>query len=211
MSSNAIRFTRPLRSVVLAGTPAPQPPPPPPKPAVPPPAPKGASVEERIAEIQAAAYKQGFEEGMRQLQARLEEEKAARFNALDAALKKLQEGHESLISQVGRVLPRLVNEAVRRVLAGAELPADAVAKIIYELLTEAHPGTGAIEIILCERDFQLIKENEALMSRFTQNYPGITFVADRHLAPGDCVLKSKFGTIDGRMGTKLENLDEILQ
>ncbi len=210
MASNAIRFTRPLRSVVLAGTPVP----PVPKVAIPPPpppAPKGASLEERIAEVQALAYKQGFEEGVRQTQTKLEGEKAARFNALEAVLKKLNEGHESLISQVGHVMPRLVNEAVRRVLAGAELPAETVARIIYELLTEVHPGAGAIEIILCERDLQLMKENEALMNRFTQNYPGITFVADRHLAPGDCVLKSKFGTIDGRMGTKLENLDEILQ
>lgn len=207
MASNAIRFTHPLRGVVVAGTPAEkkiQPP-------VVPPAPKGASVEEKIAEAQALAYNRGFDEGVRQADARNAEEKAARYQSLEAVIKRLEQGHEELIEQMGRVMPRLVNEAVRRVLAGAELPAETIGAIINELLTEVHPGAGAIEIILSEQDHQLLCENEALVSRFTQNYPGITFAADRHLSRGDCILKSRFGTIDGRVAVKLENLDEILQ
>lgn len=206
MQSNQIRFSRPLRSVVLAGSV-------PVKKSAPvvPPLPVGASEQEKAAQAEALAYARGFEEATRQAAETQAEDKATRAKALDLLLKKLEGGHETLVTQVGRVLPKLVVEAVRRVLAGAELPSGTVVGIINELLGEVHPGSGALEILLNEHDLHLLKSDETLIANFAQSYPGITFAADRHLLPGDCLLRSRFGTIDGRVAAKMENLEELLQ
>jgi flagellar assembly protein FliH len=44
-----------------------------------------------------------------------------------------------------------------------------------------------------------------------QKYPGIKLTTDPELTPGDCVAKSRFGMIDARVLTKLQNVARSLK
>jgi flagellar assembly protein FliH len=44
-----------------------------------------------------------------------------------------------------------------------------------------------------------------------QKYPGIKMTADPELTPGDCLAKSRFGLIDARVLTKLQNVARSLK
>jgi flagellar assembly protein FliH len=52
---------------------------------------------------------------------------------------------------------------------------------------------------------------ENIDQEFEQKYPAIKFSADSELTPGDCLAKSRFGTIDARVFTKLQNMGRSLK
>jgi flagellar assembly protein FliH len=123
-------------------------------------------------------------------------------------LEGLAARHDALIGQFCEMLPGLVMEAARRVLATVEIDEKIVKNIVAELITEIHPGADGLEISLNERDLELI---EGVESMYDQKYPGICFISNRDLHPGDCIVRSRFGTLDGSIATKLDNVEALLQ
>lgn len=123
-------------------------------------------------------------------------------------LEKLAAGHEALVEEFCGMVPRMVMDGVRRILATVEFDETLIKNIVGEMISEMHPGTADVEVSLNERDlvfFETAEEN--LQSK----YPGIHFCADPDLQQGDCIIRSRFGTLDGTLATKLENLEGVLE
>ena len=59
-----------------------------------------------------------------------------------------------------------------------------------------------------ERDLKLM---ESYQPGLRDKYPQIEFRADSQLQPGDCMVTSRFGALDGRVATKLRSIDRLLQ
>lgn len=163
------------------------------------------------AQVEAAhkeGYQRGFEEASMLLQRQLLDQREDVLHLQQKTFSALAKHHETLIAQLGQALPNLTMEAIRRIIAGIEIDSGLVVQIVNELLSEIHPGPGALEVALSEHDLRLIAANE---ESFRSKYPGIHFTADADLRPGDCVVRSLFGTIDGRLATKLKTVEAMLQ
>jgi flagellar biosynthesis/type III secretory pathway protein FliH len=113
-----------------------------------------------------------------------------------------------LMEQLRLTLPELTVEAVRRVLANTEIDRDLVIQLVEELLAEISERRQPIEVSLSARDLQLIEGNDA---RFREKFPEIQFRLDVELEPGDCIVRSRHGEIDGRFSTKLKTLERALR
>ena len=57
-------------------------------------------------------------------------------------------------------------------------------------------------------DLELIAGYDA---GFREKHPEITFRANPDLRSGDCMVQCRFGTIDGRLATKLRALEGFLK
>lgn len=190
-SSNILKFSKKPRAILFEGK------------EVPLPLGKG--------EIE-AVRKEGYDRGLAEAAASYEEKLVEYRNGICDLQKKtleaLESQHEALIAQAAHALPALTMEAIRRVLTIVQIDAETVAGIVDEMLEQTNPGSGALELRLSERDLKLFEGNE---ERLAQKYPGISFTADPELQPGDCVVRSRFGLIDGRVATKLQNMEGLLQ
>ncbi|HET7511758.1 MAG TPA: FliH/SctL family protein, partial [Chthoniobacterales bacterium] len=85
---------------------------------------------------------------------------------------------------------------------------DLVIQLVEELLAEISERRQPIEVSLSARDLQLIEGNDA---RFREKFPEIQFRLDVELEPGDCIVRSRHGEIDGRFSTKLKTLERALR
>lgn len=186
-----IQFLQPPREVVLA-------------PATPEPSFSAADLEAARRE----AYQRGFEDASAMLETQLVEQREELVHLQQQTFQSVANQHESLIEQLRAALPDLTMETVRRVLAGVEPDRAAVTLFVNELLSEIAPGPGLIEISLSERDLQLIAGYEA---DFREKYPQLEFRLDAALRPGDCLLRSRFGALDGRLATKLKTVERFLR
>jgi flagellar assembly protein FliH len=65
-----------------------------------------------------------------------------------------------------------------------------------------------VELRLHPQDLALVRGVDAELE---QKYPGIKLTAAPELTPGDCVAKSRFGMIDARVLTKLQNVAKSLK
>jgi flagellar assembly protein FliH len=125
----------------------------------------------------------------------------------DGLLQKISTIEASLDVQLAAALPSLGVEIAKRLLAGYEPPAEVISGLCSEALEELYPERDNLELVLSPRDAALL---EALKPSWQQRYPGLRFTRDEALSPGDCQVRSRFGLIDARLGTKLSSLEASL-
>ena len=165
------------------------------------------SLEEHESACQ-EAYNRGFHEATEALTNQIAEQRAEVAQLQDAVFKNLAAQSETLTHEVSQILPDLILEITHRVLAGFKPDAETVRKTIAETLAEVAPGSTDVELRLHPKDLALVRGVDAELE---QKYPGIKLTADSELTPGDCVAKSRFGMIDARVLTKLQNVARSLK
>jgi flagellar biosynthesis/type III secretory pathway protein FliH len=154
------------------------------------------------------AYNRGFQEATDALTNQIAEQRLEVAQLQDAVFKNLATQSETLAHQVSNILPDLVMEITHRVLAGFKPDAETVRNTVAETLAEVAPGSTDVEVRLHPQDLALVQGVDAELD---QKYPGIKLTPDPELAPGDCLAKSRFGTIDARVLTKLHNVARSLK
>ena len=140
----------------------------------------------------AAAEQAGLFEQAREVLALAERERLARVRA-----------SESLIAE-------LAVKVARRLL-GREVAADAayVARVAQELIGEVDKARR-IEVRVCAGDFAAMLAERTSLERLLPQQTECAIVPDRSLAAGDVVIATEFGTVDGRMETRLGLLRQAL-
>jgi flagellar biosynthesis/type III secretory pathway protein FliH len=162
-------------------------------------------------ELEAArreGYQRGFEDASAMIETQLIEQREEVTHLQQRTFHSLASHHEDLIRQVRAAMPEMTMEIVRRVLGGMEPDKDAVLKIVDEVMHSISPGPEEVEVCLSERDLKLIESYEGALR---DKFPQIQFRADSQLQPGDCMVTSRFGALDGRVATKLRSVDRLLQ
>jgi flagellar biosynthesis/type III secretory pathway protein FliH len=154
------------------------------------------------------AYQRGFEDASAMIETQLVEQRQEVAHLQQKTLQSLANHNDSLVRQIRVAIPELTMEIVRRVLGGMQPDPDAVFRIVNEVLQGIAPGPETVEVSLNDHDLKLIENYQA---GFRDRYPQIEFRADPDLLPGDCIVTSRFGALDGRLATKLRSVDRLLQ
>jgi flagellar assembly protein FliH len=155
-----------------------------------------------------AAYQQGFEDASAFLNQQLVEQRGEVIRLQQGTFSAIAEQHAAQMDELRGILPELVVEMTRRLLCGLEPDCGRVERTIAEVLAEMVPGVRDVEIALHPSDLELLGHFDP---QFGDKYPGLRFIGDATLKVGDCMMRSRFGIVDGRLETKLENLSRSLQ
>ena len=153
------------------------------------------------------AYERGLEEARAASAAELTKLRADAKAVIDGAFSKITERHEYALTQIRALLPRLVSEATARVIAGVEVDGALVRSVVNDLLGDVTPGPDAVEVQLCPADLARV---EGFDQELRHKFPNIHLTENRELQPKDCVVKTRFGVLDGRVASKLKSVEGIL-
>jgi flagellar assembly protein FliH len=154
------------------------------------------------------AYHAGQEEAARLMERQMLEQRTELVRLSTETLAAIAAQHDALVRQIHEALPHLAIEATARVLAATTIDRDAVLRIVDDLLAEIAPGPEQIEVQLAPHDLEALGNSD---DRFREKYPAIAFRPNAELRPGDCQVRTRFGVIDGRLGTKLRALEGFFQ
>ena len=190
-SLSAIKVHAPLKALFLAGT-----------------KPLPTFTEEELAAAKREAYQRGSEEASRLIEGQMLEQRAEILHLQSETFAAVARQHAALVQQLRDVLPELAMEAVARILATTEIDREAVMRICRDLLCEIAPGREQVEVQLSPGDLGLIAGYE---EGFRERHPEIVFRADPELKPGDSIVRSRFGVVDGRLATKLRIVEGFLK
>lgn len=159
--------------------------------------------EGELAARDETAYRRGVDAARAQADQQMVELRADMQQLGDGVLQKLGNLEPLLVAQLRDALPGLALEIARRLLAGYEPPAEVVARLCEEALSELFPERENLELAVSVRDKALLEElNPSWLAR----YPGLRIRSEPALAPGDCQVRSRFGLTDARLQTKLAAL-----
>lgn len=153
------------------------------------------------------ARQRGADEAMALMERQTLELRTEVLHLQSRTFTELAAAHGAVVAQFRALLPKLVAEAASRVLAGTPLSQDTVLGIVGEMLRNIEPGSPDLDVRLAPADLELVAGYE---SDFREKHPAIIFRADAGLKPGDCIVQSRFGMLDGTVATKLQICKEAL-
>jgi flagellar assembly protein FliH len=153
------------------------------------------------------AYRRGVDGARAVADQQMVEFRADMENLSEGVLQKLGAIEPAMLAQLREALPGLAIEIARRLLAGFEPPPEIIERFCREALDQLFPEREGLELALCPRDAEQLNH---LSPDWLQRYPGLRVRTDASLAPGDCLVRSRFGLTDGRRQTKLTALEHSL-
>jgi flagellar assembly protein FliH len=155
----------------------------------------------------AAQVKEGYRQGGDAARAAADQQLVELRHEMEqlssGVLEKLAGVEALLLQELREALPGLAVEIARRLLAGYEPPPEIVERLCLDSLEQLFPEREGLELALCPRDAELL---QSINPAWLQRYPGLRTRSDPALAPGDCLVRSRFGLTDARQATKLAAL-----
>ncbi len=122
-------------------------------------------------------------------------------------IRRLSAAHDELVAQVRSALPALAVELGQRLLSGFVPPPELVEKLCREALDQLYPERQGLELVVGPRDAAVL---DRLLPAWRVHFPELKVTIDDTLAPGDCLVRSRFGVTDARASAKLDSLREEL-
>lgn len=171
-------------------------------------APPSAYTSDDLEAARKTAHRQGFEEASKAGDAKISAIKSDVAGIQTKTLDSISTRFEQAVGQMRAVLPLLVTEAAARLVSKVQFTPEVVSGIVEDLLQDVAPGSDLLEVQLCEEDLQKM---EQFQPQFRQKFPSIDFKVSPELLPGDCMVRTRFGVLDGRMETKLKSLESLLR
>lgn len=159
-----------------------------------------------------SAFTKGHQEAEAFAQRQIVEMRNEFLFVQETLFKRIEEQFQEVVSTVGRRVPDVVLAIVRRLWGGLELTPATVQKNLQDLMHEISPDGEQLEIVLGAEDLALLKESDKEAGEIggLAQHKDIVLVEDSSLQKGDCLIRSRFGTVDGRIETKLKKVEEEL-
>jgi len=163
--------------------------------------------EAELQDMREQYRREGAEDTRRFADAQMVEMRSEVQQLNESLFEALRQAETRLADQVRAALPGLAVEIGRRLLAGWEPPVEVVERICHEALDELFPETAGLELVISERDSELL---EKLNPGWLTEFSGLKITPDVNLHPGDCLVRSRFGVVDARGATRLHSLQDSL-
>ena len=153
------------------------------------------------------AHAKGAEESRRALETQIEKSREQAKVALEGAMAKVVDRHAEALSMMRSLVPSLVTEATARVVAGLVVDAEFVRRVVEDLLNDVAPGAENVEVQLCGEDVAKITGFD---QELRHKFPTLRVIENKDIKPGDCLVKTRFGVLDGRISSKLKAVEGLL-
>lgn len=170
------------------------------------------SVLAQFKEEAEAARELGRQRGLREgHQAGTEEAKqnfAAEFARVRSITDQLQQALVSGNPGVEDMAVEIAFEAVCKVLGNAAVTREGVQAMVHQAAAQVRSGERVV-VRLHAADLSLLREAGALETTLPAGSL-VSWVADKHVALGGCVIETDGGELDARLETQMERLRSVL-
>lgn len=162
---------------------------------------------DHLREREQAAYERGRRDGENSLREQLIGQRNEMGGVLNGVIESLRNTIPQLIQETESALIQLALESAQKIVADLPINAEMVEAIVREALRQVE-DTAEVTIQLHADDLALLQKHK---SEILQGSPGsgpLRFVGSSEVSRGGCLVQTRFGVIDARRETKLDQLRE---
>jgi len=161
------------------------------------------------AEREKAAYERGRHEGEIALREQLIAQRNEMAALLNGVIDSLQKTVPQLVHETESALIQLALESAQKIVAGMPVNPKLVESIVREALQQVE-DTAEVVIQLHPEDLALLQKHKSDVLKPPPNSKPLQFSSSAEVTRGGCLLRTRFGVIDARRETKLDQLREAL-
>jgi len=164
---------------------------------------------EHIDEREQSAFERGRREGERKLSEQLILQRNDMVQLQNGVLTGLRNALPQLIQESETALMNLALEAARKFVADMPIDKELMESVIRESLRQVE-DTAEVIIQLHPDDLALLRKyNAQILNGLPETGP-MKFIASAEVSRGGCLVQTRFGLVDARRETKLEQLQHTL-
>jgi flagellar assembly protein FliH len=165
--------------------------------------------EEHLREREEAAYENGRRDGERALSEQLLQQRNEMVELQNGVVNSLQRTLPQMVQETEFTLINLALESAQKIVAGMPVDFAMVEAVVREALKQVE-DTAEIVIQLHPDDLALLRKNESpLLSGLPETGP-LRFASASEVTRGGCIVQTRFGMLDARRETKMEQLRKTL-
>jgi len=156
-----------------------------------------------------AAYERGRRDGERQLSEQLLQQRTEIAALQQGVLSSLRQAVPQVIRETEQALMDLALEAVRKIIAGLPVSVEMVEAVVREAVAQVEDATE-ITIQLHPDDLALLRKQNSSALSSQPDGSSLRFIGSKEVTRGGALVQTRFGLIDARRETKLEQIEETL-
>ncbi|MBC8095352.1 MAG: hypothetical protein H7Y43_06045 [Akkermansiaceae bacterium] len=190
-SYKAITLTTPLRDVCLVSS--------------------SVRVEEEVRQLEAvqSAYERGRLEGQKSLSEQLVQQRVEMLELQQGVLTSLRNAVPQLIQDSEKALIDLALEVAQKIVADIPISAEAVEAAVREAASQIEHNTD-ITVQLHPEDLALLRKHNSPIFEGLPGADTLKFSGSPEVTRGGCIIQTRFGLLDARRETKIEQLRKTL-
>jgi flagellar assembly protein FliH len=190
--SEAIALTHPLSNVRLRATLSPE------------------QAEERQRAAEQAAYERGRRDGEKALSEQLLQQRNELLELHQGVLDSLNRAVPQVVRDAENALINLALESAQKIVAGLPVSREMIEAVIREAIGQVEDSVE-ITVHLNPDDLALLRKYKSPVLQGTPDSGPLRFISSAEVTRGGCLVQTKFGLLDARRETKLEQLKETLE
>ncbi len=164
---------------------------------------------ELLREREQAAFEKGRHEGESSMREQLILQRNEMGSVLNGVIESLRNALPQLIQESETALIELALESASKVVAGMPVNAKTVDAVVREALKQVE-DTAEVTIQLHSDDLALLQKQKAKILDGNPGSGPLRFVSSADVTRGGCLVQTRFGIIDARRETKLDQLREAV-
>jgi flagellar assembly protein FliH len=190
-SYKAITFTAPIRDVCLTATAS------------------RFEIEQHRQAAETAAYERGRRDGEKALGEQLLQQRAEILELHQGVVQSLRNAIPQLIQQTEETLIGLTLEAAQKIVADIPISTKLVEAVVREATGQLEDHTE-ITVLLHPEDLALLRKHQSPILSETSETRRPQFNSSSEITRGGCMIQTRFGLLDARRETKIEQLRKSL-
>jgi len=161
------------------------------------------------ADAERAAYERGRRDGERALGEQLMQQRAELLELHQGVVESLRNALPRVSQETERTLVELALEAAQRIVAGMPIPPKMVEAVVREAVSQVEDN-AEIVIHLHPDDLALLRKVQSPLLQGSPESGPLRFAPSSEVTRGGCLIHTRFGLLDARRETKIEQLRQAL-
>ena len=164
---------------------------------------------EFLREREQTAYRRGQQDGEKALTRQLLQHQGETGELQNGVLQSLTRAIPQVVRETENALIQLALDAAQKIVAGLPITAEMIEAVVTEAVRQVE-GSAEITVQLHPEDFKLLRLHQsAVLTGLPESGP-LHFIGSAAVTRGGCLVQTRFGVIDARRESKLEQLRQTL-
>ncbi|HTV76189.1 MAG TPA: FliH/SctL family protein, partial [Candidatus Baltobacteraceae bacterium] len=171
--------------------------------------PRESEQESRVRAAEQAAYERGRHDAEKNLGEQLLQQRGELLELQQGVLESLRNAVPEVIRQTEGALFQIALESAKKIVAGIPIEPGLVEAVVREAVTQTKE-TAEITIQLHPDDLALLHKHASPILQGLPEAGPLKFIGSSEITRGGCLVQTRFGLLDARRETKIEQLRESI-
>ena len=171
--------------------------------------PAESDLERRVRAAEQAAFERGRLDGEKNLGEQMLQQRNELLELHQGVIESLRRAVPNVIQQTENTLMQIALECAKKIVAGIPISLELVEAVVREAVTQTKE-TAEIMVQLNPDDLALLRKHQSPILEGLPDAGPLKFMCSSEISRGGCLVQTRFGLLDARRETKIEQLRESI-